>query len=169
MTLAAHDRSLNADTSAVRSTPVGLVLFALAMGGFAIGTTEFAAMSLLPYFSAGLGIDEPTGGHVISIYALGVVVGAPLIAVLAARNSAPHAADRSYGRLRDRKRPERAGAELSLDARLPLPQRLAAWRLFRRRGTGGRLALGSEPARAIGGAGHAGPDDRDDPRRSRRS
>lgn len=63
----------------------GLVLLALAMGGFAIGTTEFAAMSLLPYFSAGLGIDEPTAGHVISAYALGVVVGAPVIAVLATR------------------------------------------------------------------------------------
>jgi DHA1 family inner membrane transport protein len=64
---------------------VGLVMFALAMGGFAIGTTEFAVMSLVPYFSAGLGIDEPTAGHVISAYALGVVVGAPIIAVLAAR------------------------------------------------------------------------------------
>lgn len=64
---------------------LGLVLFALAMGGFAIGTTEFAAMSLLPYFALGLGIDEPTAGHVISAYALGVVVGAPVIAVLAAR------------------------------------------------------------------------------------
>ena len=63
----------------------GLILFALAMGGFAIGTAEFAVMSLLPYFSAGLGIDEPTAGHVISIYARGVVIGAPLIAVLAAR------------------------------------------------------------------------------------
>jgi MFS transporter, DHA1 family, inner membrane transport protein len=63
----------------------GLVMFALAMGGFAIGTTEFATMSLLPYFSKGLGIDEPTAGHVISAYALGVVVGAPLIAVLGAR------------------------------------------------------------------------------------
>ncbi|WP_070157050.1 MFS transporter [Sphingobium phenoxybenzoativorans] len=62
-----------------------LVLFALAMGGFAIGTTEFAAMSLLPYFSAGLSIDAPTAGHVISAYALGVVVGAPIVAVLAAR------------------------------------------------------------------------------------
>jgi DHA1 family inner membrane transport protein len=62
-----------------------LVLFALAVGGFAIGTTEFAAMSLLPNFSADLGIDTPTGGHVISAYALGVVVGAPIIAVLAAR------------------------------------------------------------------------------------
>lgn len=63
----------------------GLVLLALAMGGFAIGTTEFAVMSLLPYFAAGLGIDEPTAGHVISAYALGVVIGAPVIAVLAAR------------------------------------------------------------------------------------
>ncbi|CAN7611195.1 MFS transporter [Bosea sp. LjRoot9] len=67
------------------STHLALVLFALAMGGFAIGTTEFAAMSLLPFFSRGLGIDEPMAGHVISAYALGVVVGAPIIAVLAAR------------------------------------------------------------------------------------
>ncbi len=60
-------------------------MFALAMGGFAIGTTEFASMSLLPYFARGLRIDEPTAGHAISAYALGVVVGAPLIAVVGAR------------------------------------------------------------------------------------
>lgn len=87
MTLAAHERSLPAAAAAPKQASATLVLFALAMGGFAIGTTEFAAMSLLPYFSVGLGIDEPTAGHVISIYALGVVVGAPLIAVLAARVS----------------------------------------------------------------------------------
>jgi DHA1 family inner membrane transport protein len=63
----------------------GWVLFALAVGAFAIGTTEFATMSLLPMFSQGLGIDAPTAGHVISAYALGVVVGAPVIAVLGAR------------------------------------------------------------------------------------
>jgi DHA1 family inner membrane transport protein len=63
----------------------GVVHFALAMGGFAIGTTEFATMSLLPFFAKGLRIDEPTAGHVISAYALGVVVGAPVIAVLSAR------------------------------------------------------------------------------------
>jgi len=63
----------------------GLVLFALAIGAFAIGTTEFATMSLLPYFAHSLGIDAPTAGHVISAYALGVVVGAPLITVAAAR------------------------------------------------------------------------------------
>ncbi|MDQ0839145.1 MFS transporter [Sphingomonas faeni] len=62
-----------------------MALLALAVGGFAIGTTEFAAMSLLPQFARGLGIDEPTAGHVISAYALGVVVGAPTIAVLAAK------------------------------------------------------------------------------------
>jgi DHA1 family inner membrane transport protein len=65
----------------------GVVLFALAMGSFAIGTTEFATMSLLPYFSQDLHIDPATAGHVISAYALGVVVGAPTIAVLAARLS----------------------------------------------------------------------------------
>ncbi|MDF0543441.1 MFS transporter [Sphingobium sp. H39-3-25] len=70
-----------------RHVPVGLVLFALATGAFAIGTTEFAAMSLLPFFARGLAIDEPTAGHVISAYALGVVVGAPVIAVLSARLS----------------------------------------------------------------------------------
>src|SRR6201996_8854930 len=63
----------------------GLVHFALAVGGFAIGTTEFATMSLLPYFARDLGISAPTAGHAISAYALGVVLGAPLIAVLAAR------------------------------------------------------------------------------------
>ncbi|WP_420141687.1 MFS transporter, partial [Sphingomonas sp.] len=62
-----------------------LVHFALAMGGFAIGTTEFATMSLLPFFARDLGISEPVAGHVISAYALGVVVGAPLIAVLSAK------------------------------------------------------------------------------------
>ena len=74
-------------SSSSRNIPVWLVHLALAMGGFAIGTTEFATMSLLPYFSAGLGIDAPTAGHVISAYALGVVVGAPLLAVLGARMS----------------------------------------------------------------------------------
>ncbi len=68
-----------------RRTSAGAVLFALAIGAFAIGTTEFATMSLLPYFARDLGIDAPTAGRVISAYALGVVVGAPLLTVLAAR------------------------------------------------------------------------------------
>jgi DHA1 family inner membrane transport protein len=63
----------------------GIVHLILALGGFAIGTTEFATMSLLPYLAHDLHISVPVAGHVISAYALGVVVGAPLIAVLAAR------------------------------------------------------------------------------------
>ncbi len=63
----------------------GIVLLSLAMGGFAIGTTEFASMSLLPFFAADFRIDEPAAGHAISAYALGVVLGAPLIAVIGAR------------------------------------------------------------------------------------
>jgi DHA1 family inner membrane transport protein len=73
-----------------RGVPVGLVHLALAMGGFAIGTTEFATMSLLPPMAAGLGVDAPTAGHVISAYALGVVIGAPLLAVLGARMARRH-------------------------------------------------------------------------------
>jgi DHA1 family inner membrane transport protein len=78
---------MNIDASSPRVRAPALVHFALALGGFAIGTTEFATMSLLPFFSRGLGIDEPTAGHVISAYALGVVVGAPLLAVIGARLS----------------------------------------------------------------------------------
>lgn len=63
------------------------LLFALAVGGFAIGTTEFATMSVLPYIASGLNISEPVAGHLISIYALGVVIGAPVIAIFGARFS----------------------------------------------------------------------------------
>lgn len=58
---------------------------ALALGGFGIGTTEFATMGLLPQVADTFGISIPTAGHAISLYALGVVVGAPLIAGLAAK------------------------------------------------------------------------------------
>jgi MFS transporter, DHA1 family, inner membrane transport protein len=63
----------------------GAAIFALAMGGFAIGTTEFAIMGLLQNVTAGLGISIPAGGQLISAYALGVVVGAPVLAALGAR------------------------------------------------------------------------------------
>ena len=64
---------------------VALVLFALAMGGFAIGTSEFASMGLMPNIARGLGITEPQVGHLISAYALGVVIGAPLTSILGAQ------------------------------------------------------------------------------------
>jgi DHA1 family inner membrane transport protein len=64
---------------------VVIAVVALALGGFAIGTTEFVTMGVLPDIAAGVGVDIPTAGHVISVYALGVVVGAPVIAALGAR------------------------------------------------------------------------------------
>lgn len=67
------------------SLQVALVLFALATGGFAIGTGEFAIMGLLPDVANTFAVTTPVAGYVISAYALGVVVGAPLIAILAAR------------------------------------------------------------------------------------
>lgn len=57
----------------------------LAVGGFGIGTGEFAIMGLLPNIGVDLDLSAPQVGHLISAYALGVVLGAPLIAVLAAR------------------------------------------------------------------------------------
>ena len=55
------------------------------MGGFAIGTTEFMAMGLLPQIADGVEVSIPTGGRLISAYAVGVVVGAPVLAFLGAR------------------------------------------------------------------------------------
>ncbi|MBB3104912.1 MFS transporter [Azomonas macrocytogenes] len=62
-----------------------LIELALAMGGFGIGTGEFATMGLMPNMAQNLAISEPQVGHVISSYALGVVIGAPLLAILGAR------------------------------------------------------------------------------------
>lgn len=60
-------------------------ILALALGSFGIGTNEFVAMGLLPEIAGGLRISEPTAGHVISAYALGVVVGAPVLAAVTAK------------------------------------------------------------------------------------
>lgn len=62
-----------------------LILSALTLGGFAIGTSEFSAMGLMPEMVKAFGVTEPQVGHVISAYALGVVVGAPLLAILGGR------------------------------------------------------------------------------------
>lgn len=62
-----------------------LALAALAIGGLCIGTTEFATMGLLPFIASGLGISVPRAGYVVSAYAFGVVVGAPLLTIIAAK------------------------------------------------------------------------------------
>jgi DHA1 family inner membrane transport protein len=59
-------------------------VLALGVGGFSIGTGEFVIMGLLPEVARDIGVSIPQAGHVISAYALGVVVGAPVLAVLCA-------------------------------------------------------------------------------------
>ncbi|MEJ5056950.1 MULTISPECIES: MFS transporter [unclassified Pseudomonas] len=69
------------------STPLArsLALFALALGSFCIGTSEFASMGVIQLFSATLGIAVPQATNAVTAYALGVVVGAPLVTLAAAR------------------------------------------------------------------------------------
>jgi len=64
---------------------VALAIIALAMGGFGIGTTEFTMMGLLKEIEQGLNISTPEAGHLISAYALGVVIGAPVLAAVGAK------------------------------------------------------------------------------------
>ena len=59
---------------------------AMALGGFGIGTGEFVIMGLLPEVAEQTGVPVTEAAYAISAYALGVVVGAPVIAVLAARS-----------------------------------------------------------------------------------
>src|ERR1700761_4419334 len=64
---------------------VALAELALALGGFALGTGEFTSMGLLPNVADSVGASIPATGHMISAYALGVVVGAPVLAASLAR------------------------------------------------------------------------------------
>jgi DHA1 family inner membrane transport protein len=69
----------------LRSHRTGTALLSLALGGVALGTAEFASMGVLPSVAGSLRVPEATAGTLISAYALGVVIGAPVIAVLGAR------------------------------------------------------------------------------------
>ncbi|PWI43280.1 MFS transporter [Streptomyces sp. ICBB 8177] len=62
-----------------------LALLALAISAFGIGTTEFVMMGLLPDVAADLNTSVPTAGYLVSAYALGVVVGAPLLTAFGSR------------------------------------------------------------------------------------
>jgi DHA1 family inner membrane transport protein len=64
---------------------LNLPLLALAAGAFGIGTTEFAPMGLLPVIATDLGVSIPTAGLLVTAYALGVLVGAPLLTLPTAR------------------------------------------------------------------------------------
>lgn len=62
-----------------------LALLALAVSAFGIGTTEFVMMGLLPNVAEDLGTSVPTAGQLVSAYAIGVVIGAPLLTALGSR------------------------------------------------------------------------------------
>jgi len=62
-----------------------LALFALAVGAFAIGTTEFSPMGLLPVIAEGVQVSIPTAGMLVSAYAIGVMLGAPVMTLLFSR------------------------------------------------------------------------------------
>ncbi|WP_369211487.1 MFS transporter [Streptomyces flavofungini] len=64
-----------------------LALLALAIGAFGIGTTEFVIMGLLPEVAGDFGVSIPTAGFLVTGYALGVVLGAPLMTVLGTKIS----------------------------------------------------------------------------------
>jgi DHA1 family inner membrane transport protein len=59
-----------------------LALWALALSAFAIGTTEFVIVGLIPTIAAGLGVSLPSAGLLVSMYALGVAIGAPVLTAL---------------------------------------------------------------------------------------
>ncbi|UXS31161.1 MFS transporter [Agrobacterium tumefaciens] len=83
----AENETVYTAAPAVALSPLAIALIelALAAGGFGIGTGEFAIMGLLPDVATTYGVTVPQAGYVITAYALGVVIGAPIIAVLAAR------------------------------------------------------------------------------------
>lgn len=64
-----------------------LALLALAIGAFGIGTTEFVIMGLLPQVGADLGVSVPTAGYLVTGYALGVMIGAPIMTALGTKIS----------------------------------------------------------------------------------
>lgn len=63
---------------------IRIIFFSLGLGAFAIGTAEFAAMSLVPMIARSFGVSDPEAGHAIVLYAAGVCVGAPTIALFSA-------------------------------------------------------------------------------------
>ncbi|KAB8125352.1 MFS transporter [Komagataeibacter medellinensis] len=87
MTQTPTNAGVGTDVSVHDAVRPGLIFFILALGGFAIGTAEFAAMSLVPMISADMHVTVPQAGHAIEAYAAGVCVGAPLIAMIGAKLS----------------------------------------------------------------------------------
>jgi predicted MFS family arabinose efflux permease len=69
-------------TSTFQGEAMPIALLALTISAFAIGTTEFVIVGLLPTIAADLGVNLPSAGLLVSLYALGVAVGAPVLTAL---------------------------------------------------------------------------------------
>lgn len=67
-----------------------LALWALTLSAFAIGTTEFVIVGLIPTIAASLGVSVPSAGLLVSLYALGVAIGAPVLTALTGRVPRKH-------------------------------------------------------------------------------
>ncbi len=67
------------------SRGIPLALVALTLGAYAIGTTEFVIVGLIPTIAADLGVSLPSAGLLVSLYALGVAIGAPVLTALTGR------------------------------------------------------------------------------------
>ena len=67
------------------SRGIPLALLALTLGAYAIGTTEFVIVGLIPTIAADLGVSLPSAGLLVSLYALGVAIGAPVLTALTGR------------------------------------------------------------------------------------
>ena len=88
-----HEKAYEAECEAVEihctkeseAQKRGRTLFALALGSFCIGTSEFASMGILQLFASDLDIGIPRATHAVTAYAFGVVIGAPVLTLAAAR------------------------------------------------------------------------------------
>ncbi|VTN14221.1 Inner membrane transport protein ydhP [Raoultella terrigena] len=89
-----------------------LALLALTIGAFAIGTTEFVIVGLVPTIAEQLAISLPSAGLLVSIYALGVAIGAPVLTALTGRMPRKTAAAGANGAVHCRQPARLAGAGL---------------------------------------------------------
>lgn len=79
----ALSQSITKNQAAKESFPISIL--SLTVGAFAIGMTEFVIMGILPNVAEDLGVSIPSAGQLITMYALGVAVGAPILTVLTHR------------------------------------------------------------------------------------
>lgn len=88
-------------------------LLVLALSAFAIGTTEFVIMGLLPQVAGDLRVSIPSAGWLISGYAFAVAFGAPLMAMATARLERKESPARADGHLHRRQPALRGGRQLT--------------------------------------------------------